>query len=181
MACGITSIDQTSLSDCGSLGGIFESYGLDCADFTSATVSGGEITGLTVTEEFTKLVYDDDDTAFYNQEADRTGNRISFNQTAFFKFEKLTKEKIAAANSAAECCCTIWIHRLNSGIDLLQGLDEDDAGTGVLYAKTKAKVTPSVLSDTGDNADRLEYSIESVGRKLSLPIATALDYTDLVT
>lgn len=174
MACGITSINQSTLDECGSLGGIYASYGLACSDFTSATVASGEITALTIGAEFTEMIYDSDDTAFYNQEPDRQGKRITFNGTAFLKFDKVTLAKIQAARAAAECCCTIWIHRLNSGIDLVQGLDIDTAGTGVLLSKNNALVSPGIFSDTGDNSDRVEYTIEHVGRNPAPSVASAL-------
>lgn len=164
MACGITSINQSTLDECGSTGGIYASYGLACSDWTDATIASGEITAITIGAEFTEIIYDSDDTAFYNQEPDRQGKRITFNGTAFLKFDKVTLAKVEAARAAAECCCTIWIHRFNSGIDLVQGLDVDSTGTGAQLSKNNALVSPGIFSDTGDNADRVEYTIESVGR-----------------
>lgn len=167
MPAEITPIDQTA-GACGSDGGISVSYGILCEDVTDITVVSGVVTGFTLasTKSFSKLVFDDDDTAFYNQEGEREGKKVTINQTAFMKFEQITSAKIIAGNNALQVCCSIWVHYLNSGVALVQGIDyfDDDS---YLNAKTTAKITPSALSDTGENADRLEYNIESVGRRLS--------------
>lgn len=170
MACGITSIQQ-STGTCVVDGGITASYGTNCDNITSWTVdANGQITAfvMATTNQWAKFVFDDDDTAFYNQEPDRQGKKFNSTQQAFMKFEGINNTKVQAARQAAECCCTVWIHELATGTLLVQGIDVDiDDLTKNQFSKTNARVSPGVFSDTGDNAERVEYTIDSVGRTLS--------------
>lgn len=180
MACGIVDVNQ-SAGDCGSDGGVSESRGVACEHIADVQFDAeGQITGFTMATagQWGKLVYDDDDTAFYNQEPNRQGKKITFNQQSFMKFEQITNDKIQAACQATDCCCTVWVHKLNSGIVLTQGIDYDlDEGVWQ-FSKTNARVDAGVFSDTGDNADRVEYTINSVGRKPSPATILTLDAID---
>lgn len=170
MACGITEINQ-SAGSCGSDGGIYLSYGTSSENIVDVTYdTDGIITGLTManTSLWGKLTFDtDEDTAFYNQTGERTGKKHVENQQAFMSFSQITAAKIKAANEASECCSVVFIHFLNSGVALVQGIDIDLDADEWRTTKQPAKVTVNALSDTGDNADRIEYTIDSVGRKLS--------------
>jgi len=164
MACVPVGINQDNESCTTSDGGIRNSYVTDFANITSATFdANGQVTAIVMTAPglWEKFVYDDDDTAFFNSEGERTGKKHIFNQSAFMKFEGITAAKIAAINALRECCNTVWIHRLNSGIAIIQGFENDGAGN-VVRVKQSAKATTSVLSDTGENADRVEITVNSV-------------------
>lgn len=174
----IVGIDQTT-GLCESDGGIEISYGALCEEVLDITVdANNQITSftLTATAAFEKFVFDDDDTAFYNQPPERQSKKITFPQQAFMKFEGITNDKIQAANKIKSCCCTVWVHYLNSGIALVQGIDIAEDGSWKL-TKRKAVVSPGIFSDTGANADRVEYTIDSTGRCLSRP--TTLSQTAL--
>lgn len=164
MACTPIAINQDNESCASSDGGIRQSYVTDFANITSVTFGvDGEITAIVMDAPgaWIKFVYDDDDTAFYNSTGERTGKKHVFNQEAFMKFEGLSIAKIKAVNALRECCNTVWIHRLNSGIAIIQGIENDGSGA-MTRVKQSAKATTSVLSDTGANADRAEISIGSV-------------------
>lgn len=166
MACAITAIDQSSGS-CAPIGGVVHSYVTECDNITSATVDAtGQITAFVMSgsSQWIKFIYDDDDTAFYNEEPDRQGKRIFYNQSASMKFEEVTNAKIHSARELAQCCCTVWIHRMTSGVARVQGLDVDPDNTDYSLSKDNAKVSPGVFSDTGANADRVEWTVGSVGR-----------------
>jgi hypothetical protein len=168
MACTPVGINQDNESCSTSDGGIRNSYCTDFANITSATFdANGQITAIVMTAPglWEKFVYDDDDTAFFNSEGERTGKKHIFNQSAFMKFEGLTAAKIAAINALRECCNMVWIHRTNGGIALVQGLEDDGAGN-IVRVKQSAKVTSNVMTDTGANADRVEITVNSVCKKI---------------
>lgn len=123
--------------------------------------------------EWVDFVYDDDDSAFYNQPATRTNRKITVNGQANLKFSGITKEIVAEANAAKDCCCLVFVHFFNSGIALVQGI-EYNATTGEWkFTKTNAKITPAINSDTGANEDNLVFTIDHVGGCFSP--ATTLD------
>lgn len=163
----LTAINQDAASCGTSDGGILQSYFVDFADVTSMTFAAdGSITAIVLgaAADFTRFVYDDDDTAFYNQTGERTGKKHTYNQQAFMKFEGITIAKVAAAEAFKECCNLVGIHVLNSGVNMLQGAEDDGTGT-VKRTKTSAKGTINILSDTGDNTDRIEITVDSVAKK----------------
>jgi len=163
MACDPVGINQDNESCGTSDGGIYQSYVTDFGNITSATFAAtGEITAIVMggVGLWVKYVYDDDDTAFFNSEGERTGKKHVYNQSAFMKFEGLTVAKIDAVNSLIECCAGVWIHFLNGGINIIQGLEDDGTGT-IKRTKQTAKTTGSILSDTGENTDRAEITVNS--------------------
>jgi hypothetical protein len=174
MACTPVGINQDNESCAASDGGILQSYATDFANISAVTWgSDDEITAITMSGsgQWEKFVYDDDDTAFFNSEGERTGKKLVFNQSAFMKFEGISIAKLTSVNANADCCNMVWIHRLNSGIALIQGIEK--VGSDFKRTKQSAKATPSVLSDTGDNTDRVEMTIESVCKTVH-----AVDLTD---
>lgn len=175
MACVPIGINQDNESCGTSDGGILQSYATDFANITSATFgTDGEITALVMASPglWEKFVYDDDDTAFFNSEGERTGQKHVFNQSAFMKFEGLSVAKIKAVNALKDCCNTVWIHRLNSGIALIQGIEDDGTGT-LKRVKQSAKATLNIMSDTGENTDRAEITVNSQCKKVHV-----VDLTD---
>lgn len=165
MPAAAVSIDQT-LGNCASDGGIYETQFVDCAEITDVTIDNSTrvLTGFTMaqTGQWAKLTFDSDDTAFYNENSERNNLKLTITQEAFMKFAQVTAAKINAAQDASQLCCVVAIHRTNSGINRVQGIQYDvDADTWKL-SKTKCTVTPNILTDTGDNEDRVEYTFSSV-------------------
>lgn len=176
----LTGINQDNNNCAESDGGIKQSYGLDFNDLGSVTYDGSSplvvsaitITGAGIT--FAKFVYDDDDTAFYNQEGERDNKKHTYNQQANMKFSGLTDAKISAAEALKELCATFWIHVLNGGMNLLQGIEKDAGTSGFVRPKSTAKATVSINSDTGDNEDNITVVIDSVAKKaLSTSLTTS--------
>jgi hypothetical protein len=168
MACVPVGINQDTESCATSDGGIRNSYITDFANITDVTFAvSGEITAITMSGPglWEKYVYDDDDSAFFNSEGERTGKKLVYNQAAFMKFEGITVAKLTAIDSIRECCNAVLIHRLNSGIAIIQGLENDGAGNFVRL-KTSPKGTPNIMSDTGANTDRVEITFNSVCKKI---------------
>lgn len=174
MACTPVGINQDLESCASSDGGIRQSYVTDFANITAVTFTAGLVTAITMSAPglWEKFVYDDDDTAFFNSEGERTGKKHVFNQSAFMKFEGITAAKVAAVNALRECCNLVWIHYTNSGVAIVQGFEDDGTGD-MIRVKQSAKVTSSVLTDTGENADRIELTVNSIAKKVHL--------TDLTT
>lgn len=168
MACVPIGINQDNESCATADGGILLSYATDFANITSVTFgTDGEITAIVMDSPglWEKFVYDDDDTAFYNSTGERTGKKHVFNQECFMKFEGLSIDKIKAANALKDCCNMVWIHRLNSGLAIIQGIENDGSGA-LTRVKQSAKTTASVLSDTGENTERIEITVNSVCKQI---------------
>lgn len=175
MACTPIGINQNNESCAVPDGGVSWSYATDIANITSVTFGvDGEITAIVMDAPglWEKFVYDDDDTAYFNSEGERTGKKLVYNQTAFMKFEGITVDKVKASNALADCCNMVWIHRLNSGIALVQGIEDDGSGA-MKRVKQSAKATPNVMSDTGANVERIEITVNSQCKKIHV-----VDLTD---
>jgi len=178
---GCKLVDLATLDPCPeSDGGIYETQIAECEDIADVIFDAdGCITNFVMVSLGNWYVYtmDDDDTAFYNQEGERTNNKHTVNQTSFFKFAGVSKTAISFANGIKGCCCLVAVHFFNSGIAVVQGIDyNEDTGTW-LVTKKKTKATVNILSDTGDNEDRVEVNLISTGRCFSA--VTALTSEDL--
>lgn len=169
MACDLVSL--TSAVECSaSDGGIYQTYLVDKDEITDVTFdASGIITGFTMAQvgQWVKYEYDDDDTAFFNQTGERTNKKHTVNGQAFFKFAGISATKVEFANKAKNCCGMVAIHFLNSGAVLVQGIDYDWDATTWKFTKQRAKVTASILTDTGANEDRVEVNINSVGKEFA--------------
>lgn len=180
MACGL--VDLATAGECRSAdGGITQSFIADCDSIVDVIFdAAGCITNFVMTSlgQWFQYEFDvNDDSAFYNQEGERTNNKHTVNQTSFFKFGGVTKTMIEFANGIKGCCCLVAVHFFSSGIAMVQGIDYD-ADTGEWQKSKKyVKATVNVLSDTGDNEDRVEINLISTGRCFSA--ATELSVADL--
>lgn len=161
----INSQDNCESSD----GGIYESQIVSGEYIEDVTFdANGVITGFTMTElgKWVSYTYDDDDSAFYNQTGTRANKKITYDQQAFLKFAGMTALKIKFADSLAQCCNLVAIHRMNSGRAIVQGIDLLPGGTWA-FTKQRVKATPNALTDTGAGEDRIEITLASVGRNMS--------------
>lgn len=176
MAVDFIAITQDQCLNC--IGGIARTALVDCEyiDFDATTVDAdGHIIAIAVTlagaGKAVELVYDKDETAFYNSTGERTGKRYRANQEAFMKFECTTTDKLRAAELLKNSCCIVAVHQLNSGEERVQGIDvrEDPDGSGYIAVRPiqECKATPSELSDTSANADRIEITLNSVSRNVN--------------
>lgn len=162
MPCTLTSIDQ-SVTCISSNGGIFQSYVTDIANIASMTFTDGAVSAITMATpgQWTKFVYDDDDSAYYNQEGERTNNRHVSNQSAMLKFAGISAANIEAAKELKNCCSLVAIHFLNSGERLIQGIEYDAVADNFKQSRKRCRATLNVMTDTGDNEDRIEVTLES--------------------
>jgi len=158
-------------TSCLGIGGVRLAYATEYTNITAVTVgTGGEITALTMATpaQWGKLSFDDEDNqAYYNEEGELVGNRVVSNGTGFMLFNGLTQAKIEAANQAKACCglVIIWFHY--SGIVRVQGIDVDPTDDSWSFSKRLPRIVPNVLSDTGENAERMEYNVTHQGLQFS--------------
>lgn len=180
-ACGLINIASTEVDECvDSEGGITDIYVVDCDDcpVESMAVDGdGCITGLGGAGKLVKLTPADNDSAFYNQEMTRDGNKTTVTQTAFLQFEGASKEKVKLGNAIKGCCCLYAFVCFTNGLIAAMGIDYDQNTGELKKSKTRLRAVASLFSDTGDNADRLEITLEAEGRCLAP--ATTLTKADL--
>lgn len=169
MACVILPLD----TNCDpSSGGIKVSYITDIENITSVTWDvNNQVTGITMedTDLWAKFVYENNDTAFYNQVGARANNgkKHPYTQTAFMQFEGLTNAKRAAVEALVECCKLVAIHFTTNGTAMIQGIKKV-AGGGLFEETNKpAKMTALFNTDTSANADRVEFQLISEDNKLS--------------
>lgn len=152
-------------------GGIYETFLAECDDIADVIYDNdGCITNFVMTSlgKWVRYEFDvDDDTAYYNQEGDRNNNKHTVNQTSFFKFGGVTKTMVNFGNGIKDCCCLVAVHFFNSGISLVQGIDRDPVTGTWRKSKKYLKATVNILSDTGQNEDRTEITLNSTGRCFS--------------
>ena len=161
MACGITAL--SSSTDCAAnQGGIIYSFACKFADITSVTITSGVISNLTMstTGLLKRFDYDLNNTANYNQVGALNGNRFTIEQTSFMTFRGITAAYIAAANTASECCDTVWFHFLANGLCVVQGI-EFLAATGApnRSLNRSTRIVPTINTDVALNEARVEYSV----------------------
>lgn len=181
LECIIETLIQGNNECVKTIGGIRKSYGINWEDITSkeVTITAGAISGITPTGSslFAILEYDDDNTASYNQSTTRTGNDARVTQTASLKFTGLDSAKVITANKAKGVRKGLWIHVMNDGTILSQGVEFNSDGTKGIPSTVGAKVNPSVNSNTGDGASDVTYNIEATSTDM-IPVSmteSALD------
>jgi hypothetical protein len=163
----ITAIDACAVSD----GGIYQSELASATDITDVVFDvAGKITNFVMASlnKWFVYTYDDDDTAYYNQNATRENKKSNKAQVAFFKFAGVSEDMVDFAEALDSCCNVVAIHRFNSGIALAQGVDYMSADLW-LYTKKKCVASINILSGTGAEEDRVEVTLNSTGRKFSRP------------
>ncbi len=173
----LTGISQASIN-CSCDGGISRSAFTSCDCIEDITYDSEGCPSMLVMADldlWTEFIYDDDDSAFFNQTGERpTDFQFNANQETFIKFSGLTKEKVAEANVLKDICCGVAAHEhLNNCLTSFQGIEPRDASCNnsstFKFTKKRLKFTPSALTDTGANCDRLEITLNSTGTCLSVP------------
>ncbi len=170
MACTLTGINSST--DCViNYGGIVKSYATKLSNITSVTVASGIITNFTMasTGLWEEYVYDNDNTANYNQTGTVNNNRFSNEQVAFIKFGGISAAYVSAANNAKDCCDVVFIHILANDVRLVQGI-ELLAATGAPARTTnrRTRIIPNIVTDTTENESRLEFNITGNANSFSM-------------
>lgn len=154
--------------DCNLMGGVYLGYSIpNQFILTVAIDANGHFTGMEFdgTPEITKFdTFEDDDSARFDQQQSEPGAPIT--QEAYLKWNKLTKEKIEAANEASGCCKgSTWIWFMNDGSVQVQGLDYNKGLSKWSFAKKKAQVSTNAMSNTSADKSHLDYTITSVATR----------------
>lgn len=161
MACALTGL--SSSTDCAAnQGGVNFSFACKFADITSVTVTSGVVSGLTMTTPGLLKRFDCDinNTSNYAQVGSLNGNRFTIEQTTFMQFRGISAAYIAAANTASECCDTVWFHFLANGLTVVQGIEFLAAtGAPLKSAVRSTRVVPTITSDVSQNEARVEYTV----------------------
>ena len=168
MACELTPLSAQDICT-SSDGGIYKSIFVDGNEITDVEITDGVITNFTMDNvgKWEAYEYDDDDSAYFNETGAREGAKYTADQVAFMKWTKITALKTKFANNLIDCCRLVIVHFLNSGVAKVQGIDIMPDGSW-RYSKKFTKATPSSLSGTGAEVDRIELTLNSTGRKLAL-------------
>lgn len=167
MACTLLELTQDTCV--ASDGGIKQSFLIDSAKINASGITHTSelISAITTSGNWVSFEYDtDNDTAYYNQEGERTNNRHVFNQTAFMSFAGIDSTKRAAVEALKNCCAVVAVHFLNNGKALIQGVELLTSPTWQV-TKKKCKATINILTDTGANEDRIEVTLISQSRQAS--------------
>lgn len=169
MPCTILPLD-TNCDE--SSGGLKVSYITDIENITSVAWDvNNQATGIVMDtpNQWAKFVYENNDTAFYNQVGARANNgkKHPYTQSAFMQFEGLTNSKRAAVEALVDCCRLVAIHFTTNGTAMIQGIKKS-ANTGLFEESNKpAKITALFNTDTSANADKAELQLISEDNKIS--------------
>lgn len=167
----VTAIAKST--DCSNLGGVKLAYATDYSNVTGVTVSTADqsITGFTMagSGDWSKLEFDDEDNvAFFNEEgADSVSGPVLVNGTGLMKFNGISQAKITAANKAKACCGLVVIWVGYDGTRRVQGIVVNPSTLEWSYSKRLPRFIPNILSDTGENAARLEYNVPHQGEEFA--------------
>jgi hypothetical protein len=154
-------------------GGIYQTEIASLYDITDVVFDvNGRVTNFVMASlgKWFEYIYDDDDTAYYNQTGTRENKKSNKEQVAFFKYAGITEEMIDFADALDGCCAVAAIHRTNSQIAMLQGIDYVGGSQVWLPSKKKCTANISILTGTGAEEDRVEVTLNSTGRKFSRPV-----------
>lgn len=178
LECKFTTLLQGSNQCRKTVGGVRKSWGIDWEDVESVAgdAASGTITGVTLKagKLFSILVYDNDNTASYNQTTTRTGLDARVGQVATLKFTGANKDKSVIANKAKGVLNGLWFHLQNDGTIQSQGAEFNADGDEVIKSLVGAKVNPNVNSNTGEGSSDITWNIESTSTDI-IPCGTAVD------
>jgi hypothetical protein len=188
-ACGLLELGG-SADDCSDAsGGLEISHAADIkdVDIDNAVLDlEGRIVDIpwvTIASPYVSLTPDDNDQALFNQESTRDDNgKINVVHTATYSFTGLNDAKVQAARYIKSCCALIVVHVLNNTFVFVQGVAARKInGTWVLKrTKKAAKANPSLLSDTGENSDRVTLDIISQDKEFAATLTSGQEAPDPV-
>ena len=181
MACTLLPIDNSvcAISD----GGIRVSYIAPLSAITSIVITDEEVSSFSVSGNFEKFIYDDDDTAYFNQVGERSNLKHTYTQTAFLKFAGISNEKRKAIEALTSCCeGLVAVHILNNGESLIQGIEATTATPFFRRTKKRLQTTVSIMTGTGAEEDRVELQLISTSLKSALFGSNVIseEYMDLL-
>lgn len=168
-ACGLLSLTGNADDCADASGGIVKSYAADIKDLDIANATFDlkgrlvDIPWLTPATPYVLLTPDDNQQASFNQEGTRDDNdKFTSTGTATYSFTGVNDAKYLAAKALVKCCALVVVHEWGNGFVTVQGVKAAlQTGGTYLLKRTKkaAKAIPSILSETGENSDRINLTI----------------------
>ena len=154
---------QATGGGCATTGGLQYSYLVEAKYISAITVTADVITGITMTDvgKWVRWDPDKDNTANFQETGNRSTNRRSYAQTAFYKFAGVNSAFKVAVNNIVQTCDVVAIHVYTNGTRVVQGLEIDDAETSG-FSLTKIQQTllqTNQLSGTTNEDSRHELSL----------------------
>lgn len=172
MACALVALDSTSGCP-DNEGGLQHSYVCKLSDITAVTVTSGVISAVTMstTGLFKKLVYDKNETSYFNQVGERTNETgaLKYAAEALLTFGGMSSTYKSFADDMGDCCKLVFFHVLTNGAIVIQGIEIDTGASGN-FTGTKVrdtKVVPSQQGGTAAEEARLEILVRGRSKKLA--------------
>lgn len=172
MACALVALDSTSGCP-DNEGGLQHTYVTKLSDITAITVVSNAISAITMasTGLIKKLVYDKNETSYFNQVGERTNETgaLKYAAEAFLSFGGMSTTYKTFADDMGDCCKLVFLHVLANGNIVVQGLEIDSGATGG-FTGTKVrdtKVVPSQQGGTAAEESRLEILVRGRSKKLA--------------
>jgi len=167
-ACGLLELSGNADDCADASGGIVKSYVADFDDLDVAMATfdlEGRLVDIpwnTVGTPYVELSPDDNDQAFFNQEGARDDNdKFTATGTASYTFTGVNDPKYLAAKALVKCCALVVVHEWANGFVTVQGVKAVQVASVWTLKRTKkaAKAIASILSETGENSDRVTLTI----------------------
>ncbi len=167
-ACGLLEISGNADDCVDASGGIIKSYVADIKDLDieAATFDlKGRLVDIpwdVVSSPYVALTPDDNNQAFFNQEGARDdSDKFTATGTASYTFTGVNEAKMLAIRKLVTCCALVVVHEWGNGFVTVQGVKAVLVGGLWTLKRTKkaAKAIPSVLSNTGEESDRIALTI----------------------
>jgi hypothetical protein len=171
---------NTLTAACVNAGGINYLWVVEAKYISAIAVTADVITGFTMTEtgKWKRWNFSLDNTANYNQVANRNGNRRTETQTGFVRWTGIDATLNKAAADAMLTCEVVVIYVTPNGQPrLVQGLEIDASAVGGFVLSAGGERTlllPSVNTDVSQGESRIEMTIQGVANNLS-PSTTLTD------
>lgn len=167
MACVLTTINQ-KLKDCiDAIGGLKSLAMIERSKVTGVTVAGKKITALAVSGSWVPYYFDRDKSSYVTVITERPSQFLSYkNVEGFIKFADPTDDDMVAANDI-DCCTVVVVLFGNNGLNLVLGLQLNEAGDDFEEALISLRVNADVYLPAGDEESRIEYKL--VGQQKNVP------------
>lgn len=172
MACALVALDSTSGCP-DNEGGLQHSYACKLSDITAITVTSGVISAITMstTGLIKKLVYDKNETSYFNQVGERTNDTgaLKYSAEALMSFGGMSSTYKSFADDMGDCCKLVFFHVLQNGSIVVQGIEIDTGATGNLTG-TKVrdtKITPTQNSGTSAEEAALQIIVRGRSKKMA--------------
>jgi hypothetical protein len=176
MSCLTTGLSVNCTNSCA--GGLAKFYVASKDDITSLTITGGEVTAITMVA-LTKFYEFEpfQETGVWTETGERANCNTVVNQTITAVFPCHSQDTRDAIQELQDCCCGfVVIHEENNGSRWIWGTPKEITGLGIHYP---AQLT-AYESTTGtaiNDQNQTSVTLTSRGTVQALPLATGVVIT----